>query len=480
MPRTSTSGDDNDTASASSSGAAASVSAPGKVLLTGGYLVLEPAFAGLVVASTARFHAYASQAPAADESAGEEDAALRVVVESPQFGQTIRGTLKRRVGGDGEGFAFVVRDDSDRNAYIEETLLCAINGIEGVAPNSLQASGQALSRRNLAALPAFLPPFMEEKVDGERVAMKTGMGSSAALVTALVGALVCFFVPTNRFEDTSEDLELIHNLAQLSHCFVQRKVGSGFDVSAACYGSQRFTRFPASILSAFSSPEALQPAALGACLRDREQWGVSRRIKPFKLPPGLRLLMGDVSAGSATVSMVRQVLSWMKAEPEHAQSVVAALDQSNSAVERGFEALLPLLEQRAAGDARRAMAQTSPEQWQAVDAAVGSVLVQIRESFLAVRALLREMGERAQVPIEPPEQTALVDATMAIPGVLIAGVPGAGGFDAVFVVALDESVLGHVEALWMAWPQSHPTATICPLLCDADPFRGLRRGSGLQ
>lgn len=35
-----------------------------------------------------------------------------------------------------------------------------------------------------------------------------------------------------------------------------------------------------------------------------------------------------------------------------------------------------------------------------------------------------EMGEHARVPIEPPEQTALVDATMAIPGVLIAGVPG--------------------------------------------------------
>lgn len=60
MPRTSSS-DDTDLHSVDKSGAAVSVSAPGKVLITGGYLVLEPTFTGLVVASTARFHAHASQ-----------------------------------------------------------------------------------------------------------------------------------------------------------------------------------------------------------------------------------------------------------------------------------------------------------------------------------------------------------------------------------------------------------------------------------
>lgn len=87
--------------------------------------------------------------------------------------------------------------------------------------------------------------------------------------------------------------------------------------------------------------------------------------RPFKLPPGLRLFMGDVSAGSATVSMVRQVLSWQKAEPEQAQRVVSALDQSNARVESGFEALLALIEAKDAAAveaARKAMSQTTSDQ----------------------------------------------------------------------------------------------------------------------
>ena len=37
---------------------------------------------------------------------------------------------------------------------------------------------------------------------------------------------------------------------------------------------------------------------------------------------------------------------------------------------------------------------------------------------------MRDMGTRAGVPIEPPEQTALLDACIAWPGVIAGGVPG--------------------------------------------------------
>ncbi len=50
-----------------------------------------------------------------------------------------------------------------------------------------------------------------------------------------------------------------------------------------------------------------------------------------------------------------------------------------------------------------------------------------------------EMGEGAGVPIEPPEQTKLSDATLELEGVAMAGVPGAGGYDAVIIRNLRNS-----------------------------------------
>lgn len=49
--------------------------------------------------------------------------------------------------------------------------------------------------------------------------------------------------------------------------------------------------------------------------------------------------------------------------------------------------------------------------------------------------------------IEPKSQTGLLDATMELEGVLLAGVPGAGGFDAVFAITLGDSS-SHVIKSW--------------------------------
>lgn len=93
-----------------------------------------------------------------------------------------------------------------------------------------------------------------DSTTGKAVVVKTGMGSSAALTTALIAALLQFFgitqLPSTSISaikanaDISSrntevlDRILLHNLAQLAHAVAQGKLGSGFDVSAAVYGMQ--------------------------------------------------------------------------------------------------------------------------------------------------------------------------------------------------------------------------------------------------
>ena len=99
---------------------------------------------------------------------------------------------------------------------------------------------------------------------------------------------------------------------------------------------------------------------------------------------------------------------------------------------------------------------------------VAGLLAQVHADYGQVRSLLRAMSAASEVPIEPQEQTALLDATMAIPGVVLAGVPGAGGFDAVAVVVVGEAAAAAVEAMWSAWSD----ASVCRLNVGED-------GSGL-
>lgn len=80
---------------------------------------------------------------------------------------------------------------------------------------------------------------------------KTGLGSSAALITSLVASLLVHFsviLPPSLDGPASDGRILAHNAAQFAHCLAQGKIGSGFDVSSAVFGSQIYNRFDPAVL----------------------------------------------------------------------------------------------------------------------------------------------------------------------------------------------------------------------------------------
>ena len=250
-------------------------------------------------------------------------------------------------------------------------------------------------------------------------AHKTGLGSSAALVTALTTALLAHYAP-QEIIDVSSDREKarIHNLAQAAHCAAQGKVGSGFDVAAAVYGSCIYRRFSPSILEGLGE---IGSKAFSTRLKEivedhnpTKKWDVDIDKQYAKVVPrGLRLVMCDVDCGSETVGMVKKVLSWRKSDPEESTLLWETLQRGNEELAAQLQLLSPT-------------SARTPEDYE-----------NIRTVILTIRSLIREMSSKSGVPIEPLVQTRLIDACCELPGVVGGVVPGAGGFDATALLVED-------------------------------------------
>jgi len=241
-----------------------------------------------------------------------------------------------------------------------------------------------------------------------RKAHKTGLGSSAALVTSLTAALLTHYIPTRFDISTALDRHRLHNLAQAAHCAAQGKVGSGFDVAAAVRGGCLYRRFGPGVLAALGAGPGSPGFAeklMAVVLDFNGVWDVEIDTKLANLPHGVAIRMCDVDCGSQTVGMVKQVLAWREGNPEGAKALWDDLQARN-------EELARVLREGRLGD---------------IGAAVG-----------AVRELVRKMGTESGVPIEPESQTKLLDALGGVEGVYGGVVPGAGGFDAVALLVKDD------------------------------------------
>ncbi|KAF5102630.1 hypothetical protein D0Z00_000340 [Geotrichum galactomycetum] len=270
---------------------------------------------------------------------------------------------------------------------------------------------------------------------------KTGLGSSAALVSVVTAAILSFYKPelTKDFTVNRTSLDRIHFLAQLAHCAAQKKIGSGFDVASAVFGSIIYRRFVASTLgdlTSFENYEGLEYAKLVQTLIDSTDWGL--RTDPIGLPAGFSLLMGDISGGSETPKMVSTVLQWRKENPERSLEVWTDLNNANME-------LVSLL------DNFTKLYESSPELYNAmVEKAKGAsgaelsnsdgLLKELANSFTNIRKGLKTMTLESGAPIEPDSQTAILDESTKLTGVIGGVVPGAGGYDAVCLLVATDSV----------------------------------------
>lgn len=396
------------------------VSAPGKVFLAGGYLVLDRVYTALVFGLSARINVIVRPIEMSVPGVQLQE----IVVTSPQFleSQWRYGHHLAEQEGGIKVVQLQVGSKINQNPFVETTLSYALTYIwTTLHPSAHQKTVKTLGPIQLTVLADndyYSQPHSQANTDSNptrfakfptslKDAHKTGLGSSAALVTSLTAGLLTHYLPKSDFDiDTDDGRRVLHNLAQAAHCAAQGKIGSGFDVAAAVYGSCRYRRFSPSIMKALPEPGAPGFAKALVSLVSSKEWDYDISKEGVKLPEGVALRMCDVDCGSSTVSMVKKVLAWREKDAQTSKKIWDGLQTRNL-------------------DLGRVLAEGKTDG--------------IRDAVAEIRKLIRAMGAESETPIEPESQTALLDALMEVDGVYNGVVPGAGGFDAVALLMRDDA-----------------------------------------
>ncbi|KAA1106970.1 phosphomevalonate kinase [Puccinia graminis f. sp. tritici] len=454
------------------------VSCPGKVLIAGGYLVLDREYPGIVVGTSSRFYTVIrpAQTPPLGRSPEQQGSLkyqqIRLSIRSPQF---IDAEWSYLISLSPQADLLIKPEaSSSQNKFVElavrESLKLSLalqspdqfilqppsekphqNGhsTNQPYPMTITILGDndfySQPRQDHAPVPAFnrLNTTLKD-------VHKTGLGSSAAMVTSLCSAILIHFAPSIKPLSRSTKL-LLHNLSQYVHSLAQGKVGSGFDVSAAIYGTHVYRRFsPAcldGLLGSSGDQAHLTPNQIWKTLDPKinGSWvdaSTAPVIERFSIPKFTTLLLADVDAGSHTPSMVGQVFKWKNSESESANQIWKELSIQNNQLKVAFERLdrlSSLNEQnylsevlKLSSDSNFHLQNDHSPVTETDDAR--TLFIKVSSITKSIRQLMKKMGTQSNVPIEPDSQTQLLDECEKRHGVIGSGVPGAGGYDAIWVL----------------------------------------------
>ncbi len=362
-------------------------SAPGKIFWIGGYAVLDRPNVAFVTGVDKRVFAKVTT---------REDNV--VLLNAPQFKVQAAGVLKN---GRLVFEPALAEDVAKKTAFVRAAVDTALRWL---ANHGAKITGFELTT---IADPAF----------GAGTSQKSGLGSSAAVTAATTGALFAAF---GRNPTARENRESIHKLSQYAHFRAQGKVGSGFDIAAACFGAIKYVRYSPSLLK--DIPETVDDAALMRVLDGAWDY----QISPLPIPTGWVMAFGNfIGTSTATVSMAKLLTDWKTANPVEYKTRMSALNAENG---KAIDALEEIVKQ---GD--------TPER-----------RVAFKTAFDSSRVLTRDLLVLAKAPYELPVHTALIDASSAN-GAFVCRLPGGGGDDGIAALCLSEGDKLRVEKFWASY-----------------------------
>ncbi len=344
-------------------------SAPGKSMGQGGYSVLNPKNSGYPLTMDTHAHATVIPLPNSNE----------IRITAPQFNRDVIGTINLNDG----------RISFPNPEELKLVLIASELTLRYMSARKVKIKGIHLTTENDPAFNYRITQF-----GGEKKVAKSGLGSSAAITVATVGSILHTFMPELATKDR------IHKLAQVAHAIATEKVGSGFDIAAATFGSIQYQRFPAHIVSAFDRES---PNEKLITLINSSNWNYT--AIPTKLPESITTRTADFTGqGMNTVQSVKNVSRFREAEPEEYARII-------DKIERGTLGVLSVV--RRINNSKR---------MSDIDFSA------LKEAITFARDGARQLGQRSGDPVVPEECLEL-NARVEKEGGLGVVAPGAGGYD---------------------------------------------------
>lgn len=172
-----------------------------------------------------------------------------------------------------------------------------------------------------------VPPFtlhVHSELDDPTSGAKYGLGSSAAVVTSVVKAILTFGLESPPSDD------VIFKLATVAHVRTQGN-GSGADIAASTYGGVlEYTSFQAEwLLNELEQTEGI------VSLIEKE-W-IYLSIKQTAFPSGVEVSVGWTGKPASTKSLVNDILALRDATPEKYASFLQGSRVAVAKVVRGME-----------------------------------------------------------------------------------------------------------------------------------------------
>lgn len=244
-------------------------------------------------------------------------------------------------------------------------------------------------------------------IEGEKI-VKSGLGSSAALTVAAVAAVLSAF-------EVKANKNQIHKLAQTAHSIATGKVGSGFDIAAATFGSILYTRYSPELVKSlppdYTNHQLLELA--------KKRWDCV--IEKLPLPKDFRLIFANfIGESMITIQAVGSVSDFKKNKPEKYADVIKRLNDENV---RAVEAL------------------------KKINNGESDAMEEFKDAFDKGRAISKELGMISNVSIEPDDCTQLIEESKQN-GAFVAKLPGAGGKDAIAALATSRKDHARLKRFW--------------------------------